>query len=70
MGYSGADFPVLVTEIISRHAPDLDTNSLRVKLSRGGRYQSLTFNVHASSREQLDAIYRDLTGHRQVLLAL
>jgi putative lipoic acid-binding regulatory protein len=70
MGYSAADFQDLVAEIVSRHAPDLDMAAVRVQASRSGRYQSVTLTIRARSREQLDALYRELSGHARVLLAL
>jgi putative lipoic acid-binding regulatory protein len=70
MGPSGSDFHRLVTEIVFRHAPDLDGTAIHTQLSRNGRYQSVTLTVRATSREQLDAIYQELTAHEQVMVAL
>ncbi len=70
MGPSGGDFQALVTDIISRHAPDLDLATLRMQASRNGRYQSITLTIRARSREQLDAIYQELSGHERILVAL
>ncbi|MFO1430749.1 MAG: DUF493 domain-containing protein [Candidatus Competibacteraceae bacterium] len=70
MGRAGPDFPYLIAGIIGRHAPDLDPATLRIQSSRNGRYQSITLTIRARSREQLDAIYRDLSGHERVLFAL
>jgi putative lipoic acid-binding regulatory protein len=70
MGPSGSDFHRLVIEIVFRHAPDLDGTAVRTQLSRNGRYQSITVTIRATSREQLDAIYQDLTAHKQVMVAL
>jgi putative lipoic acid-binding regulatory protein len=70
MGPKDVDFPLFITEIIRRHAPDLDNGTLRVKESRHGRFQSVTLTIRASSREQLDAIYRDLSSDKRVIMAL
>lgn len=70
MGVRSDDFKNLVTDIIGRHTPDLDTTTLRIQDSRHGRYQSVTLTVRARSREQLDAIYQDLTTHERVVIAL
>lgn len=70
MGFRSDDFKHLVTDIIGRHTPDLDINTRRVQDSRHGRYQSITLTVRARNREQLDAIYRDLTAHERVVIAL
>src|SRR3979411_1185977 len=41
-----------------RHAPDFDPATLGMRPSREGKYLSLTCNVRAVSREQLDELYR------------
>ncbi|MDQ2694707.1 MAG: DUF493 domain-containing protein [Pseudomonadota bacterium] len=70
MGEAGDDFRDLVAGIVRRHAADLDESLLRVQASRSGRYQSVTVVVRATSRQQLDAIYRDLTAHVRVVMVL
>lgn len=70
MGDAGPDFPALVAALVRRHAPDLEEARLVIRHSRGGRYQSVTVSVHAASRAQLDAIYRELTGHERVVWVL
>jgi putative lipoic acid-binding regulatory protein len=37
--------------------------ALEMRDSSGGKYQSLTLTVTATSREQLDNLYRALTAH-------
>jgi putative lipoic acid-binding regulatory protein len=39
-------------------------------LSKGGKYLSLTVTLTATSREQLDALYRELNAHELVLMTL
>lgn len=70
MGLADEDFGALVVEIVRRHAPQLDEAAVSVKLSRGGRYISVTVSITAQSRSQLDAIYRDLSGHERILTVL
>ncbi|NJN47017.1 MAG: DUF493 domain-containing protein [Candidatus Competibacteraceae bacterium] len=70
MGRSDDDFPPLIAAIVSRHAPDWDSNRLSIQSSRNGRFQSVTATIQAQSREQLDAIYHDLSAHKQVMVAL
>ena len=41
-----------------------------MRSSSGGRYLSLTATVNATSREQLDALYRELVAHPMVVLVL
>ena len=70
MGRVSDDFCRLVIGIVRRHAPDLDEATLRIQESRSGRYQSVTLTVRATSRRQLDAIYRDLAACERVVMAL
>jgi uncharacterized protein len=70
VGAAGGDFEALVVEIVTRHAPGLDRSSVRVRGSRGGKWVSVTLTIEATSKAQLDAIYRDLTAQAQVVWAL
>jgi len=70
MGRSDDDFPPLIAAIVSRHAPDWDSSQLSIQSSRNGRFQSVTVTIQAQSREQLDAIYCELSAHEQVMVAL
>ncbi len=63
-------FRELVIEIVRRHMPELNENAVTTRLSAGGKYISLTATIVAQSREQLDAVYSDLSRHEQVLLVL
>ena len=66
MGKNEADFTPLVAGIIARHVPDFDPSSLEARESKGGAYLSLTATFTAQSREQLDALYRELSASPKV----
>ncbi len=70
MGAAGEGFAQAVLEVVLRHAPDFDAASMEMRPSRGGNYLSLTCTIRARSREQLDALYRDLTAHPRVKIVL
>jgi putative lipoic acid-binding regulatory protein len=70
MGLAETDFDALVTSIIRRYVPHLPEGAVASRASRGGKYLAVTVTIEATSREQLDAIYRDLAGHARVLMAL
>ncbi|HRD65936.1 MAG TPA: DUF493 domain-containing protein [Candidatus Competibacter sp.] len=70
IGASDFDLRLLAVELVRRHALDLDETRIRVRDSRAGRYRSVTVVVHAHAREQLDAIYQELSGHPQITLVL
>lgn len=70
MGRDEADFEAAVVEIVRRHAPDLGEGAVSTKPSRGGRFVAVTVTITATSRDQLDAIYAELTADARVLMAL
>lgn len=70
MGPANADFEARAVAAVRRHVPDLGEGAVRRRDSRAGTYLSLTITVHASSREQLDAVYRALTALDGVLMVL
>lgn len=70
MGAATDEFRSLAIGIVTRHFGELPRASIEERPSRGGRYLSLTCTVRAQSKAQLDAVYRELTACRQVLVAL
>ena len=70
MGLNRPEFTAAMTALVLRHAPDFDLTTIEVRPSREGRYLSLTMTIHATGREQLDALYRELSDHPMVTMAL
>jgi putative lipoic acid-binding regulatory protein len=70
MGRRDGDLKTLTREIIERHAGPLADERVKVRTSSDGNFLALTYTVTAQSREQLDAIYRELTACTAVLMAL
>ena len=70
MGLTQDGFAQAMVLVVQKHAPDFDPATLEMRASRAGKYLSLTCTVNATSREQLDAIYRDLTSHPMVSMVL
>jgi putative lipoic acid-binding regulatory protein len=70
MGEARDDFAQTIVEIVLRHAPDYDAATTEMRPSRSGRYIGLTCTINATSREQLDALYRELTAHPMVKVVL
>ncbi len=64
------EFDLLVVEIIRRHVSDLHEGAVTTRPSKDGTYLAVTVTVEASSKQQLDAIYQDLSDHPHVLMAL
>jgi putative lipoic acid-binding regulatory protein len=70
MGRRKAGFAQSVMHIVLKHAPDFQPATMEMRPSRQGTYISLTVIVQARSREQLDALYRDLCDHPAVVMVL
>jgi len=64
------EFDLLVIEIVRRHVTDINENAVTTRPSKDGNYIAVTVIIEASSKQQLDAIYQDLTDHPHVLMAL
>lgn len=70
IGINQADYAQAILAVIMRHAPDFDAASMAMRPSGKGNYLSLTCCVRATSKTQLDALYRELTGHPLVKVVL
>lgn len=70
MGKAEDDFDILVVTIIRNHVTDLSESAVKTRLSKEGKFVSVTVTVEAESRQQLDNIYLELTVHEKVLWAL
>jgi putative lipoic acid-binding regulatory protein len=70
MGKSHPDFADTIVAVIRQFDSEFDAARLEIRPSSGGNYTGLTVTVRAQSREQLDDIYRALTGHPMVKVVL
>lgn len=70
MGTMREGFAQAIVDIVMRHAPDFDPATLGMRPSRAGRYLSITCIVRATSKTQLDALYRELVAHPWVKIVL
>lgn len=70
MGRASAEFEAAVLEIVRRHVSALADDAVRKRPSRNGNYLSITVVVRADDKQQLNAIYADLSAHQEVLMAL
>jgi len=69
----GRDTPVFrqtVRELVEKHTGPVDDAAVQNALSKNGRFVSVTITVSAESQQQLDDIYRDVSAHDDVLMAL
>ena len=70
MGRRTDDFRSIVLGIVQKHAGAIEAAQIEERPSKDGNYLSLTCTFSAQSREQLDALYRELTSCEKVLIVL
>jgi putative lipoic acid-binding regulatory protein len=70
MGRKSDDFRSLVLGIVQKHAGPIAPEKIEERPSKDGTYLGLTFTFTAQSRDQLDALYRELTACERVLVVL
>lgn len=69
VGRAGQAFELAVREIVLRHLGEAGV-VFSVRPSGRGTYVSITATFTATSRAQLDALYRELNGHELVVMTL
>lgn len=70
MGKNVPGFAQTVTAIVQRHVADFNPATIEMRPSRQNTYLSVTCVINAKSREQLDALYSELSGHPGVVMVL
>lgn len=70
MGATRDGFAQAVVDVVRKHAPDFDAAKVEMRPSKAGNYLSVTCIVRATSKPQLDALYRELTAHPWVKIVL
>lgn len=70
IGNNNPQLEAAVTAILCKHVPNLDPNAITDRLSSGSKYKSFSATFTADSREQLDALYIELTAHEQIIWVL
>lgn len=70
MGANVDGFAQAVVEVAMRFDPGFDPASVEMRPSKGANYLGLTITVTATSREQLDELYRALSSHPMVKVVL
>ena len=70
MGERRDEFAQSIVELVLRHAPDFKADTVEMRASSSGKYLSITCTIRATSKDQLDALYREVTAHPWVKMAL
>ena len=70
MGIKSDGLVHAISLIARQFDPDFDASSIELRESKGGKYLGVTVTVTATSREQLDELYRTLSTHPMVKVVL
>ena len=70
MGLQVDGFLEVMLSVARQFDPGFDAATVEQRPSSGGRYLGLTLTVTATSREQLDELYRTLSSHVMVKVVL
>ena len=70
MGAAVEGFEAAMVALALRFDPGFDATRVERRESRGGNYLGLTLTVTATSRAQLDELYRSLSSHPMVKVVL
>ena len=70
MGPAEASFAATIADVVRQFDPDFDATRLEQRPSAKGNFIALTATVRATSRTQLDDLYRALSSHPMVKVVL
>ncbi len=70
MGAKVDGFVHAVTTVAHAFDPTFDAATIELRESKGGNYLGVTITITATSREQLDELYRTLSTHPMVKVVL
>ncbi len=70
MGIKSDGLVHAISLIARQFDPDFDASTIELRESKGGKYLGVTVTVTATSREQLDELYRTLSTHPMVKVVL
>lgn len=70
VGAATDDFEIAALAIVRKHVPDMPDMVIQSRSSANGKYLALSVTIHATSKEQMDNIYQELSSSPHVLMAL
>jgi uncharacterized protein len=70
MGLNVEGFVAAITQIAGHFDPAFDAATVELRASKRSKYLGITVTVMATSREQLDELYRTLSTHPMVKMVL
>ena len=70
MGLHSDDFEAKMVMVARKHIPNLGEGSVKSRPSKTGKYLAVTITFQASSQEQLDGLYHELSARDDVKVVL
>jgi len=70
MGANVDGFAAAIVAVAQQFDPAFDASTVEHRPSKGGNYLGLTITITATSRAQLDELYRTLSTHPMVKVVL
>jgi putative lipoic acid-binding regulatory protein len=70
MGPHAEGFVEAIVLVAQQFDPEFDAGTVETRPSKGGNYLGITITITATSRSQLDELYRTLTTHPMVKIVL
>lgn len=70
MGTNNDQLVGAITHVAQQFDPDFDPATVEQRISKAGHYLGVTITINATSRAQLDELYRTLSTHPLVKVVL
>ncbi len=70
MGDTDEAFVQYVLDTVQFHAPEFMRESVSIRASKNGKYQSITLSITATGVDQLDKLFQDLKKHACLRMVL
>jgi putative lipoic acid-binding regulatory protein len=70
MGRDTPEFRSTARALVENNTGKVADSAVQVAISRNGRFVSVTITIRATSQQQLDDIYNDVSSQDDVLMAL
>jgi len=70
LGSNVAGLVPAISQIARQFDASFDATTIELRQSKGGKYLGVTITITATSREQLDELYRTLSTHPMVKMVL
>lgn len=70
MGHAAEDFTEVMLAVLSEHATDFHRESVSVRMSKEGKYTSLTVTIICTGPEQLERLHQGLKATGRVVMVI